>query len=187
MSELRETLLQRDFMYMKRGVFFRMVFAYIKFKPRLVGDHASYLEAMRWGAEILQQPYDPNAREEFRDLRGKSMLTGEFMPWVDFGKRFHCGLAANAHITRAGLALLQYRQVHGRYPATLDALGLEGLTDPYAERPLCYHAEGEAFSVYSVGENQQDNRGRSRDREHKEYDDIAWHFPPLSQRASATN
>ena len=62
------------------------------------------------------------------------------------------------------------------------ALGLEGLTDPYSQKPLHYRAQGEAFFIYSVGENQQDNQGKARDRKHKEYDDIAWHFPPLSER-----
>jgi len=187
MGDLYEALLEHKFMQAPRGVFFRVLFAYIKFKPRLVGDHATYLEAMRRSAQILQGPYDPSAREELRDLKVKSMLTQEFMPYADFGKRFHCGLAANAHITRAGLALLQYRQAHGRYPPTLDALELKGLMDPYSEKPLYYHAEGEAFSIYSVGENQQDNQGRPRDRKHKEWDDLAWHFPPLSQRASSEN
>jgi hypothetical protein len=103
-------------------------------------------------------------------------------PMVDDAKRWQCGIAAHAHITRAGLALLKYKQVHGAYPASLDALDLEGLTDPFSQKPLFYHAEGENFSIYSVGENQQDNQGKPWERKHEEYDDIAWHFPPLSER-----
>jgi len=187
MDQLYEALLQNEFMGASRGVFFRMLFAFIKFKPRLVADHAGYLEAMLKSVHVMQAPYDPNMREALRDLAGRSMLTRELMPYVGFGQRWHCGMAASARITRAGLALMQYRQVHGVYPAELDALGLAGVVDPFSGKPLHYRAEGEAFFIYSVGENQQDNQGRERDRDHKECDDIAWHVPPLSIRASVTD
>jgi hypothetical protein len=62
---------------------------------------------------------------------------------------------------------------------------LRGLIDPFSQSPLRYHAQEESFSVYSVGENLQDNQGRPRDRKHREWDDIAWHFPSLSARTGA--
>lgn len=185
MGDLYETLLEEEFMYGIRGFSSRVLFAYVKFKPRLVADHATYLEVMHRGAQILQEPFNPDARDEFRDLSAKSMLTREFVPWVDYGKRRFCGMAVHARITRAGLTALKYKQEHGAYPATLDMLGLERLSDPFSGEPLRYYAEGEAFSIYSVGENQQDNQGKPRDRKHKEWDDIAWHFPPLSERTDA--
>ncbi len=164
---------------------FRIFFVYVKFKPRLVADHAAYLEMMLKEAQFLQAPYEPDIRPAFRDLVNKSYLTRQMRPWVDHAKQWQCRTAAHARITRAGLALLKYKQVHGAYPASLDALDLEGLTDPFSQKPLFYHAAGESFSIYSVGENQQDNKGKPWERKHDEYDDIAWHFPPLSERTGA--
>jgi hypothetical protein len=166
---------------------FRIFFVYVKFKPRLAADHAAYLEMMLKEAQILQAPYDPDTRPAFRDLVNKSYLTKQMRPWVDHAKQWQCRIAAHARITRAGLALLKYKQVQGAYPASLDALDLEGLTDPFSQKPLFYHAEGENFSIYSVGENQQDNQGKPWESKHDEYDDIAWHFPPLSERTGASD
>ena len=96
-------------------------------------------------------------------------------------------------LTRAGLALLQYQQAHGAFPETLNALGLEGLIDPYTEEPLHYRPEGQGFVVYSVGEDRKDNDGtpqpeRRRDSDPRSkplaYDEV-WRFPnPKSQAAS---
>jgi hypothetical protein len=187
MDKLYEAL-QRDKLFGGGpSVFSRILFSYVKFKPRLVADHAAYLEAMHMGTQILRAPYDPNADQGYRDLAGKSLLTSQMRPMAGYGKRWHCGIAAHARITRAGLAVLQHRQTHGVYPASLDILGLKGLTDPFSQKPLIYLVQGENFSIYSVGENRQDNQGKPRQRKHKEYDDIAWHFPPLSMRESVDN
>ena len=88
------------------------------------------------------------------------------------------------HVSRGGLALLQYRKAHGAFPESLDVLGLENLTDPYVDKPLHYRTEAEGFIVYSVGEDQEDNGGTPRrpldtsGRRPKvpEYD-LLWRFP----------
>ena len=59
-----------------------------------------------------------------------------------YERRGYSGFS-RARLTRAGLALLQYKQAHGAFPETLDALGLEGLINPYAEEPLHYRPEGD--------------------------------------------
>ncbi len=180
MDELYETLRPSRLLGRGSEASARLSFARLKFKPSLVADHAAYLEAIHKSAQIIQAPYDPNSPHWLPDLADGSKLACMLLPFGDTGKRWHCSMMATAHITRAGLALLQYKQAHGAYPAGLDALDLEDLVDPFSEKPLLYRAEGESFSVYSVGENLQDNKGKPWQRGHQEYDDIAWHFPPLS-------
>ena len=92
-------------------------------------------------------------------------------------------------MTRAGLALLQYKRAHGAFPETLEALSLERLMDPYTEGPLHYRPEGEGFLVYSVGDDRKDNGGTSRPvredsdprRKPVEYD-MVWRFPTPEDR-----
>jgi hypothetical protein len=108
-------------------------------------------------------------------------------------------------LTRAGLALLQYKEAHGAFPKTLDALGLEGLTDPFTDEPLHYRPEGDpkrdpsrlgtqgqGFVVYCVGQDRKDNDGtaqpekRSSDPRAKAlaYDEV-WRFPNPKNKAAS--
>ncbi len=104
-------------------------------------------------------------------------------------KEFYCGEMATLRLTRAGLALLQYKQAHGVFPPTLEALGVEGLVDPFTEEPLHYRPEGEGFVVYSVGADRKDNGGTPRPeyqdsdprRKPVEYD-VVWRFPDPANR-----
>ena len=175
-------------------VFARLVFRVIAFRPRFVADHAAYLQLMRSGVQLLEGPYAPpgsDVEEECRDLAHRSLLTRQMAPGIVFGKRVHCGMVAQVHITRAGLALLQYRKAHGTLPPSLDALGLENLIDPFAETPLHYRTEAEGFVIYSVGEDQKDNGGAPRrpldtsGRRPKvpEYD-LLWRFPRATDPAT---
>ncbi len=64
------------------------------------------------------------------------------------------------------LALQRYRIEKGGYPPSLDELMqtdyLDALpADPYSEKPLSYKVAGNAFSLYSVGPDFDDDGGRS--------------------------
>jgi hypothetical protein len=159
----------------------RLGFRIIIFKPRFVADHAMYLTMMGKLSQMLQSPYLPkgsNLREEFENLRKEArMLTREYTPMFDFVAAFSYRTSGQLRLTRAGLALLQYRQAHGAFPPTLDALGLQGLTDPYTQQPLHYRPEGEGFIVYSVGEDQKDNGGAVRQRRQETDYDTVWRYP----------
>jgi hypothetical protein len=159
----------------------RLGFRIIIFKPRFVADHAMYLMMMGKLSQMLQDPYVPRgsgSRAEFENLRKKArILTGTYTPMFDFVAAFSYRASVQLRLTRAGLALLQYRQAHGAFPPTLEALGLPGLTDPYTQQPLHYRPEGEGFIVYSVGEDQKDNGGAVRQRRQETDYDIVWRYP----------
>ena len=154
---------------------------WITFKPLLLADHAKYLEIMHTYAQSLEHPYSPASAEDI----GRHRLTGMLVPALGRIRTLHCRMTAQTHIARAGLALLQYRTAHGAFPATLDALNLDSLSDPFVQGPLHYRAEGEGFIIYSVGEDQTDDGGtpkperRDSDprKQRDEGSDIVWRFP----------
>jgi hypothetical protein len=73
--------------------------------------------------------------------------------------RLHCRFA----LLRTELALHCYHQTHRRWPASLAELSPGYLTslplDPFTQQPLIYRVEGEAFVLYSVGEDKVDDGG----------------------------
>jgi hypothetical protein len=198
-GQLYEALRRDDQSLLGHGgpeVFARLVFRVIAFRPRFVADHAAYLQMMRNGVQLIEGPYAPpgsDVEEEFRGLAHRSLLTSQLAPGIVFGKKVHCGVVAKVHVTRAGLALLQYRKTHGMFPPSLDALGLENLIDPFIEAPLHYRTEAEGFVIYSVGEDQKDNGGTPRrpldtsGRRPKipEYD-LLWRFPRATGQAAGS-
>lgn len=165
--------------------FARLAFRAIAFRPRLVADHATYLEFMRKGVLFLEGPYVPPEAEPVQELwalAGRHILTSDLTPMLDLEKKFHSLTVARLGVTRAGLALLQYRQTHGALPPTLDKLGLDGPIDPFTQKPLLYRPEGDGFVVYSVDEDQRDNGGSPRQPRQKTDYDLVWRFPrPVAQ------
>jgi hypothetical protein len=161
----------------------------LTFKPLFLADHAKYLRIIHEDTQSLERPYTPETpREDY----GFFSLTGMLTPSFGRVRMLYCQMAAQTRMTRAGLALLQYRAAHGAFPATLDALDLEGMSDPFIQGPLHYRAEGDGFIIYSVGEDQKDNGGTPRlerrdsdprKKRHEEYD-ILWRFPSQAQPAA---
>ncbi len=166
----------------------RLFFRFMMYKPRFIADHANYLQLMRKSIHLTQSPFMPGkspARQEIHDLTVRYPLTCRLAFMADGVKSMHCRMAGDVRVTRAGLALLRYKQAHGAFPATLEALELERLIDPYNEEALHYRAEGDGFIVYSVGGDLKDNdglleqprrssdpRAKKKDREH----DRGWRF-----------
>jgi hypothetical protein len=66
---------------------------------------------------------------------------------------------------RTALALAMFKAKHGQYPARLEELVPDYLPalrpDPFADRPLGYRVESDGhFTLYSVGEDRQDDGGK---------------------------
>jgi hypothetical protein len=172
----------------------RLSFLVLAFKPRLVADHAAYLEFMRKRIQLLQGPYrDRKESDAFMQMPPGSVLTDKLTWRAGNEKWFYTRYLADLRVVRAGLALLQYEQAHDTFPETLDALSLEGLIDPYTEKPLFYRPQGAGFAVYSVGDDRKDNGGVPQRRREEsdprrkpiEYDQV-WRFPNPENQAAGT-
>jgi hypothetical protein len=176
-------------------VIHRLAFTFLAFKPRLVADHAAYLRLMDKRVQLLQGPYrNRQEAEQFLNLSHWNALASLVGNSGGYERQGYSGFLTALRLTRAGLALLRYKQAHGAFPETLAALGLEGLTDPYTEEPLHYRPEGQGFVVYSVGEDRKDNDGtaqpekRSSDPRAKvlAYDEV-WRFPNPKHKAPVSS
>jgi len=163
-------------------IFHRARFWRMTFKPTYLADHAAYLRVMLEAARQFESPYVPEeviAREmELFKVQKRHRLTGLFAPATLRIKEIYLRTAAHMRITRAGLALLRYRETHGALPDTLDALGLEGLADPFVEQSqLLYKETPDGFVLYSVGTDQKDNDGTPRQPYGDAEFDLPWRFP----------
>ena len=172
----------------------RLDFRFATFRPRLIADHACCLRMMHRCVQILEGPYMPfqsPPHRQFQGLAGHSLFPRKLAPMIQLEKRFHCGMVATVNLTRAGLALLRYRDARGTFPDSLAVLDLEGLIDPFTEAPVHYRTEDAGFIVYSVGEDQKDNNGtpyRAPEgsdprRKMPEYD-LVWRFSGTAGRTA---
>jgi hypothetical protein len=163
-------------------VLHRIWFIRTTFKPAFLADHATYLRLANENTRLIGRPYSSEERqhsdEECSRITKHHVLTNILMPALGAIREAHCRATAMMRITRAGLALLQYKQAHGAFPSTLDAIALANLSDPFSEKPLLYRVEGDGFVVYSVGPDQKDNNGATPQRPGQKTDcDIVWRYP----------
>jgi hypothetical protein len=135
---------------------------------------------MRLHVRMLQGPFVPKDSPEYKEIDGLfkgHFITQNLAPFVWGIQWIHCRTVASVRITRAGLALLRYKQAHGTWPSTLDDLDRKDLIDPFTQQSLVYRPEGEGFVVYSVDEDRKDNGGIPEPVERRGGRDIVWRFP----------
>lgn len=57
-------------------------------------------------------------------------------------------------VTRAGLAAIQYKKIHGQYPESLQECLSTPLLDPFTEAPLVYQRKGNGFEIRGISEEE---------------------------------
>lgn len=156
------------------------LFRWIHFRPVFLADHAAYLRATHESLRMVKRPYSPDDRKDL--VPPRHILTSMLVPGYSRVKEVYLETIAQIRITRAGLALLQYKRDHGEFPPTLDVLDAKEVADPFVDQPLRYRVEPEGFVLYSVGKDQKDNGGvpQPADSKDKTDFDIVWRFPARS-------
>jgi hypothetical protein len=158
----------------------RLMVLGISFKPLSWTDHAAYLRAMQDYTERFAQPYDPNdihtMSRDFSQVQKCHILTSILLPNMGRVKEVFLRRIAQIRVTRTGLALLQYRDMHGSLPDTLGALSAESIRDPFSQGSLRYNRQDTGFDLYSVGPDQSDNGGAPKKPGPEADYDIVWHF-----------
>jgi hypothetical protein len=152
----------------------------IFFKPTFLSDRAAYLRFMHEAALFMEHP---NSSRKQLDILEKEIekrcysITPMLMLSIFRFKVLHLEMIAQLRIAQTGLALLQYKQANNTFPATLDALKLKNIKDPFSDGLLLYKSEGQDFILYSIGPDKKDNNGSPRQGKQEKDWDIVWHFP----------
>jgi len=165
------------------GLLHKLIIFGITFKPLFLADHAAYLRFMHDGTRFLERPYSPEQGEVMEQgvQKKRYIVTNILTPSILRFKVIHWEMIAQLRIVQAGLALLQYKQTKNAFPATLEALKLQNINDPFSDGLLSYKTEGQGFVLYSVGPDQKDNDGSPRQKKQKTDWDIVWIFPGKQQ------
>jgi len=181
-DELNETMGDFSENY-NSGLISKLVFFGMTFKPISLADHAAYMRFMHESARFAERPYSREQAEVLeKGVRKKRyILTSILTPKIFRVKEIHCRMIAEVRIVQAGVALLQYKQKQDAFPATLEALKLQNIKDPFSDGLLLYKTEGQGFVLYSVGPDQKDNNGSPRQKKQKTDWDIVWLFPGRQQ------
>jgi len=163
----------------KSGLISALVFFGMTFKPISLADHAAYLRFMHEGVRFAERPYSREQGEVLEKgvQKKRYIVTRMLTPAIFRVKEIHCEMIAELRMAQAGLALLQYKQTKNAFPATLEALKLQNINDPFSDGLLSYKTEGQGFVLYSIGPDQKDNDGSPRQKKQKTDWDIVWSFP----------
>jgi hypothetical protein len=142
-------------------------------------DQAVYMDLYRRYTKVAEQSYSP---ENLRQLEAFENSIPRCCFWSRGVSGFYIlverftQFRAQAVVTRAGLAILLYKQAKGTYPKSLEDAGLKDAIDPYSQKPLIYKLTEKGFLLYSIGENQKDDGGNNVVFQDGFPPDIAWIF-----------
>jgi hypothetical protein len=174
-NNLAGTPENEGFDYYMRRTIFKAFFA----SPLGIYDHAAYLNMMREYTQIATKLPSPGGSNSdnalLNSLRPYHILTRMLLPAITSTLERIGSMNARARVTRAGLAVLKYRQEKGALPNGLNDLGMGDLLDPFTGKPLIYRTTPVGFILYSVGENLKDDNGTTSKK--KRFGDIVWHYP----------
>jgi len=160
------------------GIIYRLIVLRIKFKPLFLADRAAYVRFMHKSIQLMEEPYSLDQEDivQMEIEETHYMMTKILAPAIFRVKDIYCQTIAGLRITRAGLALLQYKQSRNALPETLEALNIENIEDPFLAKPLIYKPQGQDFILYSVGPDEKDNGGSPKQKKQKTDWDIVWSY-----------
>ncbi len=138
-----------------------------------LAGQAVFLKSYRQIYEQMKTDFGPN---QFSYRPDKSIpwyaFTAQlFIPPIGGFAKSLCKHATEARVTAWGVALRRQKLATGSYPERLADLkpeftaGLGEPLDPFTDKPLIYHRQGEGFIIYSVGPNLKDDGGHNAERE----------------------
>lgn len=133
---------------------------------------ARYLWPKIWAQDKLERYYDAEAREHALPLWQRTGVPPPNDPFApEYAGVFEMAgvsqsrLMAELQLIRLSLALNEFHGANGRYPATLyelaATLGGAPPPDPFTGKLFLYRLQGDAYTLYSVGENRVDDGGTS--------------------------
>ncbi|HDZ21899.1 hypothetical protein LCGC14_0019260 [marine sediment metagenome] len=118
--------------------------------------------------------FEPSLAERLSRLGGRPFRRYPSRCWVvrmlglPFGAQYSPRVKYDAHrayvrLRKLAFELAEHKSDQGEFPATLDALGLDGafdvLSDPFTGNPFIYKRTPQGYKLYSIGQNLTDDNG----------------------------
>ena len=130
--------------------------------PFIWADRAAYLDLMRKLRFAASNRAGWSRKQLLEETPRTAFLSRTAAPSMVRAFETADRLATQLQIGQVGLALERWRADHGRYPASLEELGLPeaDTKDPFSGQPLVYRVENDGVLLYSVGPDGQDDGGR---------------------------
>jgi tetratricopeptide (TPR) repeat protein len=139
--------------------------------PLSVEDFAYYAHTMSEYSSLAGRPYY-EIRDRLAALKaervdgapGYAEITRLLLPSFDRAAQRQAQAEAGVGTGRIAAALRLYRDAHGTYPQSTEALRMilpDLPVDPFTGRPFLYRREGDGFVVWSVGTDGLDSGGVS--------------------------
>lgn len=145
------------------------------YRPLIPADHAFALRMMNRGCAIAVEPFENQSAgfaEWERDLaqsvwRGpyvyRNLVAGDLLPSSAALHSYQLRAVAQLRTMRAALAAERFRLVHQRWPEQVAELVPtfidKPLLDPFDGQPLRMTTDEKGVTIYSIGENRQDDDG----------------------------
>lgn len=133
-------------------------------RPWLNRDVAQTLELYDRALEVALLPYYEAVERLDFEIEGFSpnARLADSLPISNMLSQ--ATMEVQLQLLQIGLTVEQYRVFQGVFPDSLEALSAElpdsVFVDPFTGEPLRYRVEGDSFTLYSAGWNQEDDGGR---------------------------
>jgi hypothetical protein len=138
-------------------------------RPFLLKDELIYLDLMDRMEQTAATPWpaaDASARRLEADIRHVhpwAVLTRMILPVLLRARTKAETTTVRRELLQIALGLHVYRQKHGAYPDSLDALRSLGWPVPldrFSGKPFIYRCQGDRFLLYSIGQDMKDDSGK---------------------------
>jgi ABC-type transport system involved in multi-copper enzyme maturation permease subunit len=127
-----------------------------------------FLDLMNTAIKDCQKPYSERPYNHYTHpwtsigvaFAGSTAILPHLMPATTWLRRTAFTRLARLRLMQVAADIEIYRAEHGALPRTLTGIGANNLIDPFDSQPLRYIPNGDAYVLYSVGEDLKDNGGQ---------------------------
>lgn len=140
----------------------------LRFESTVRAFETSYDTLEKWAGLPYLEAIDSPQRPTIVSRRAKNALVHRFLANLESARTRLAQATAARRGGHLALRLLAHQRVNGQLPDSLDEIQSDDLAeiriDPFSGQDMVYRRQGDAFVLYSVSANRQDDQGRHEPR-----------------------